>query len=193
MEKGHAVSSWNKKMRTFVPSWVKKWYFGSKTNGALGCVGPSVRYSRPETKTENSRNGPYSQGPLARITHRWPWKRPELQYSTEYGPCACEFGRMYHSAPATQKYGFCGKQTLGSVWMAPTRPLGTSRTLQTPATHFPLTASSSQSSLTRPLCWGAGQSDTGHRYMAQDPSLPFGYVSCSRHATRTTKNAACRT
>ena len=25
---------------------------------------------------------------------------------TEHGPCTCEYGRMYHTAPTTQQYGF---------------------------------------------------------------------------------------
>ena len=31
---------------------------------------------------------------------------------TEYGPCACEYGRMCHTAPTSQKYGFSLQPTL---------------------------------------------------------------------------------
>ena len=31
---------------------------------------------------------------------------------TEYGPCICEYGRMCHTAPTAQKFGFSLKSTL---------------------------------------------------------------------------------
>ena len=36
--------------------------------------------SRPETKTENNRNGPQKQDPIVGITHRWPWRCPGLHH-----------------------------------------------------------------------------------------------------------------
>ena len=36
---------------------------------------------------------------------------------TEYGPCTCEYGRMCHTAPTAQKYGFSPEPTLDLTFL----------------------------------------------------------------------------
>ena len=41
---------------------------------------------------------------------------------TEYGPCTCEYGRMCHTAPTAQKYGFALQPTLHLAFLVRPEP-----------------------------------------------------------------------
>ena len=40
----------------------------------------------------------------------------------EYGPCTCEYGRMCHTAPTAQKYGFSVEPTLDLAFLVQPNP-----------------------------------------------------------------------
>ena len=112
-KKRHAIwqspLSWDKKVRNLKKTIYFFTFYGSR-NGILGKKRCFVMFwtgcevadlkQRQETTSMHHRNKIQS---LVLPTDD-PGDAPDC--ITEYGPCTCEHGRMCHTAPTAQKYGF---------------------------------------------------------------------------------------
>ena len=97
----------------------KKWYFGSENGVFLvfwtRCDVSDIKQTQKSTAMDY-RNKIQS---LVLPTDA-PGDAPDC--ITEYGPCTCEYGRMCHTAPTAQKYGFSPEPKLHLAFLVRPKP-----------------------------------------------------------------------